>query len=68
MSAWIKRMVLRLWWSLTMASAYPQAPTDDRIRYGLQGLSTLVSDSGGELLVDSEPNEGTTVTLRIRAA
>lgn len=45
-----------------------QAPTDDRIRYGLQGLRTLVSDSGGELLVDSEPNEGTTVTLRIRAA
>jgi two-component system, NarL family, sensor kinase len=45
-----------------------QAPTDDRIRYGLQGLRTLVSDSGGELVVDSGPNEGTTVTLRIRAA
>lgn len=42
-------------------------PDDDRVRYGLQGLSTLVADSGGELSVSSAPGEGTTVTLRIQA-
>ncbi len=46
----------------------PEAPADDRIRYGLQGLRTLVSDSGGELVVASAENEGTTVSFRIRSA
>lgn len=45
-----------------------EAPADSRIRYGLQGLRTLVADSGGELSVESAENSGTTVTLRIRAA
>lgn len=37
----------------------------DRSSYGLRGLQSLVEDTGGSLVVDSAPGEGTRVLLRV---
>jgi two-component system, NarL family, sensor kinase len=40
-------------------------PQDGRVRFGLQGLSTLVEEAGGTLLVEQPRSGGTAVVLRI---
>lgn len=49
-------------------SGFPATPPPDgRVRFGLQGLSTLVSEAGGTLVVEQPSAGGTAVVMRIAA-
>lgn len=42
---------------------FDPADVDEQQHFGLRGLRTRMTQIGGELTVDSEPGEGTTVAL-----
>lgn len=48
-------------------SGFDPASVRDPDRYGLRGLRSLVTDSGGRLEVRSSPGEGTTVRMEVSA-